>query len=918
MQFSFFRSCFLEEKRRILENFVESSEWHILRRLSVSNLLPSLKTPQRSSLAAFIICLLLALAGELTNFQFLYGITFCFTGIVSLAALRLLGYWKALLLTALVTTAGIWLHHPAYHYIFLLETAVVGMLLGRKHSKLLSSDALFWLIAGIPILYVLAHTSTDLSTPDKILMASVIALNGFSNAFFAQILYQYLPLHRIGLGRDVQLRHSLGGVLLHLSIGIVLCSFLLNIFLNSVSSFKEASMYAAGVSAREIDRITARWNNSPVKPHNEAPLEQLAFLQSELSQQPVRPNGLVLHIVDTAGIVVASGSESALGHPLQHVEGNDLAPISSQLFLSTPPVSWHSLSIRTWHEGYFIYKGIIPDSPYEIYAVIPISGYTHYLFSKYIVHLLYMGGFTLIAALLACSLNRWLVNSLTKLARATTNLPLKLNQRNEIAWPTSSISEVQLLVANFKHMSAGLVQLFAAEQTSRERLEEQARLLRESEERLNRLAYFDVLTDLPNRLQFTNYAQEQLGRFLPGDKPLAIMFADINRFKQINDTLGHDIGDVLLQQAAVRFSEVMAQQEGKVFRLGGDEFVFVVQGRHAELEAAAQSIIASFNEPFLLDGHSLFLTVSLGISVCPADGNELDALVRHADIAMYNAKEQGDGCYRYFSKELVSAMTERMQLENELYSALKHRQFSLHYQPKIQTATGELCGLEALIRWQHPELGMIPPDKFIPLAEQSGFILEIDKWVFHEACRQNKEWQLEGLKTVCVSVNISARHFYQGNLVEMVELALKETGLEPQYVSLEITEGVFMQNMDRVIGNIQHLRGKGIQISVDDFGTGYSSLNQLQRLPISDVKLDRSFIQGITADQKKSSIVKAIIELVHSMNMKVVAEGVETEEESRFCAELRCDELQGYLFSKPLPADQLAVKLGRTTSTLSR
>jgi EAL domain-containing protein (putative c-di-GMP-specific phosphodiesterase class I) len=324
-----------------------------------------------------------------------------------------------------------------------------------------------------------------------------------------------------------------------------------------------------------------------------------------------------------------------------------------------------------------------------------------------------------------------------------------------------------------------------------------------------------------------------------------------------------------------------------------------------ELERGAKVICDSFSDPFLIDGMPLFVTISVGISMYPKDGADMDTVIRNADIAMYHAKEEGNGVYRFFKPSLAPLVQEKMQLDNGLYKALKDGQFSLHYQPKMDAKTGDLCGIEALIRWSHPELGMIPPDKFIPLAEESGFILEIDNWVFREACRQNKAWQDAGLRKISVSVNISARHFYQGNLKDMVVRGLMDTGLEAKYVSLEITEGVFIRNMEQVIETILFLRGLGIQISIDDFGTGYSSLNQLQRLPISDVKLDRSFIQGITNDEKKSSIVKAIIDLVHSMNMKVVAEGVETDDESQFCKDLHCDELQGYLFSRPLPPEQL-------------
>ncbi|MGO4374011.1 putative bifunctional diguanylate cyclase/phosphodiesterase, partial [Paenibacillus sp. MCAF20] len=483
-----------------------------------------------------------------------------------------------------------------------------------------------------------------------------------------------------------------------------------------------------------------------------------------------------------------------------------------------------------------------------------------------------------------------------------------LKQEDLIEWPSSNIFEIHALISNFKQMAVNLVHMFGETQKNSERLQAQAYMLGQSEEKLHRLAYYDMLTGLPNRLHFTKHIQDMITIHAGNEHKIAVMFADINRFKQVNDTLGHATGDRLLKQAASRFAETATSFD--VFRLGGDEFVFAGSYTDvAEVHDMAEQIGEAFSKPFDIDGMPLYLTISIGISLYPLDGEDIDTVISNADIAMYSAKEEGDGCYRFYKPKLASVMTEKMHLENGLYNALQTNQFSLHYQPKMSASTGKLCGIEALIRWQHPELGLIPPDKFIPLAEQAGFILEIDRWVFREACRQNKAWQDAGLPPICVSVNISGRHFFQGNLIEMIVSALEDTQLSPEYVSIEITEGVFMRNMEQVIETIQYLRKLGILISMDDFGTGYSTLNQLQRLPISDVKLDRSFIQGITTDEKKSSIVRAIIELVHSMDMRVVAEGVETDDESQFCKELKCDELQGYLFSKPLPAHQFEALL---------
>ncbi|WP_054025523.1 EAL domain-containing protein [Bacillus sp. FJAT-28004] len=860
---------------------------------------------------AFALCALLALAAESNHFQFLYGITFSLTSLFILLGLRLFGYLQGLFIAAIVLSIGTFLlKQPLFHYIILIEAAFVGLLLRKYKNQLFGLDAVFWVLIGMPAICWFYSFNSPLSAQDLLLIAGIIAMNGLFNALFAEIIHQYVPLRKwSGLSSGKQGPNSFSKVLFHFSIGIVFISFLLNIFMNSLSSIKEVSLYAERLSSIEVNRVTDsldKWQAVSIGIEKQ---EQIAFIQLALNKHT---RNSIISITNADHKIIASTKSELVGEMFDLSKETRVTPLNNKSYLVMPVEKKYSWYFQTWHDGNLIYKDKIRATDWLVYVDIPLKNHQNYLFSKYFTHFVYMIGLAVFAAILAYLINRWLSRSLTRLAKATTNLPLKLQQMNNVEWPRSSIVEIHSLIANFKHMSTNLIHMFQESQRSNERLEAQAYLLQQSEERLHQLAYYDMLTGLPNRLQFTLHFQDMITMNANSKKPIAIMFADINRFKQINDTLGHAVGDILLRKAAERFGAAVFN-DCSVFRLGGDEFVFALRYDHEEeLAANAQAVVDSFNEPFVIDEALLYLTVSVGISVYPQDGSDMDTIIRNADIAMYSAKEQGDGCYRFFKPKLVSAMTEKMQLENGLYNALQNKQFSLHYQPKINAVSGELCGIEALIRWRHPELGMIPPDKFIPLAEQSGFILDIDSWVFHEACRQNKAWQDAGLRRICVSVNISARHFYQGNLSEMIVKALKDTGLEPQYVSLEITEGVFMRNMDQVIETILFLRGLGIQISIDDFGTGYSSLNQLQRLPISDVKLDRSFIQGITNDEKKSSIVKAIIELVHSMNMKVVAEGVETIAESDFCTKLQCDELQGYLFSKPLPPQELALLLGRS------
>jgi diguanylate cyclase (GGDEF)-like protein len=854
-----------------------------------------------------LLCLITALAilSEWGKFQFIYGIIFTFTSLFTLLSLRMFGLGRGIIVAAIAYGIGsIWLGQPFINLLGILEVVIVGLLLRRYPGRLFAMDAVYWFILGIPLTYAFYAHEYAGGFDNIRLFVGIVVINGLFNALFAEIIHQYSPKHRLlGFLDSGRKPSTFSQILLHFAFGIVMISFLLNMMVNTVSSFKEVGMNVQVRAKQTIYALTKEWEHASSDiPWIEQRTEQLQAAMDRYSS-----SFFTISLVDSKGTVIASNVHSLLGKSRIPESNRTYVRISDKLKFSEHTPRIHSLVATTWGDEHFLYEEGLLDGSGRFLIEVQLSSYQNYLYDKYEAHLLFLAIAGLAAALFSLFIQRSISGSLQRLAGATTNLPLKLKEHHEPEWPRSNILEIHSLISNFKHMASNLRHLFTETQMSNERLQAQAELLQQSEERLHQLAYYDVLTGLPNRLHFTKHLQEliDLEHATGSGLRIGVFFADINRFKQINDTLGHSAGDELLKLVAHRFMNYPGKK-CDVFRLGGDEFVFIYAYKHeAELELGARAICSSFDEPFVIEGKPLFVKISVGISKYPEDGADMDTVIRNADIAMYHAKEEGNGYYRFFKPSLAPLVEEKMQIDNGLYKALKEEQFSLHYQPKINAATGELCGIEALIRWSHPELGMVPPDKFIPLAEESGFILEIDNWVFREACRQNKEWQDAGLKKISVSVNISARHFFQGNLKEMVERGLADTGLDPHYVSLEITEGVFMRNMEQVIETILYLRGRGIQISIDDFGTGYSSLNQLQRLPISDVKLDRSFIRGITSDEKKSSIVKAIIDLVHSMNMKVVAEGVETADESQFCKDLRCDELQGYLFSRPLPAEQL-------------
>lgn len=851
------------------------------------------------TIAAYLACLVLALLTLWIRIPFLFGASLTVTSLFLYLSVRLFGLSGGLPIALAAHAVGVFLlKEPLFLLVGLLEIVVIGLLLRKFQGRLFYCALLFWLPLGMAILYLFLLTQEGTTTNDALLICCIITVNSIANALFAEIIDQCLPFRNRMHSSSVELEQSvlsLRKYLLYFTIGIIMILFLLNIFVNSVSSFKEIHLYTKELALQAVHAVEQK--------RLEGEAQELERIRQFLGRYDT--DMYVISILDSNRNIIASSHSEPAGHVRYLAEASSYIKLSDHYYLTRHKQRFSMWESYIWHNESFVYVKPI-EGIGQMIVDIPLENYRAQLFNKYLYHFAYLFGFTLAAALVALLINRLIVRDLNRLAQLTTNLPHRLKQQHIVDLPPSRIKEIDDLIANIRLMSGSLLQLFRESQSDAERLAAQAQLLRQSEERLHQLAYYDSLTGLPNRLHFSRQFSELIALIRPDDSEgIAVLLIDINRFKQINDALGHSAGDRLLQQVGARLN-LLSCKDSSLFRLGGDEFVFLCSyTQHDQLNQFAQSICRLLEEPFLMRDLPLFLTVSIGISIYPHDGPDTESVLSNADIAMYNAKKEGDSSYRFFASGDADSMSEKLQLENGLYKALQDGHFSLHYQPKVCAATGELCGIEALIRWNHPELGMIPPDKFIPLAEESGLILDIDRYVFREACRQNKAWQDVGYKPIPVSINISARHFYQGDLKAMIIDVLNDTGLSPQYVSLEITEGVFMRQSDHVIETIVYLRGMGIQISIDDFGTGFSSLNQLQWLPISDVKLDRSFIRGITNDDKKSSIVKAIIELVHSMNMKVVAEGVETVEESQYCKLLKCDELQGYLFSKPLTAADL-------------
>jgi diguanylate cyclase (GGDEF)-like protein len=536
---------------------------------------------------------------------------------------------------------------------------------------------------------------------------------------------------------------------------------------------------------------------------------------------------------------------------------------------------------------------------------------------------------SLLSALaLGARLQRLVADPLLQLARTAQRISAEKNY--EVRAETGGKDEIGDLIASFNHMLSEIQARDDELEQHRQHLQDMvalrtveleaanSRLMRAKEsaelsaEKMAHQAYHDALTGLPNRALINDRLIVALAHSLREKSRLALLFLDLDRFKVINDSLGHDVGDQLLAEVGRRLQECV-RGDDTVARFGGDEFMVLLSWIREPADAGrvAQKIIDRLAEPFRCSRHELYVTTSIGISIYPDDGSDTTVLMRNADASMYRAKERGRNNYQFWSADMEGGSHRRLTLENDLRKALERDELELHYQPKIDVASGAIVGVEALLRWRHAGLGTVPPDQFIPLAEETGLIVPLGEWVVQKACVQARAWREAGFPELTVAVNLSACQFRRNHMPGVVVRALEATGLTPAGLELEITESVFMLSTDTTQRALKTLRDMGVRFAIDDFGTGYSSLGYLRRFPVDIVKIDRSFVSALPTEAGDASIAAAIIAMAHSLQLTVVAEGVENEAQLGFLRAEGCDQVQGYLFSRPLPAADIAPLLAR-------
>lgn len=763
--------------------------------------------------------------------------------------------------------------------IFPLEILIV-FLLQKRNKYLIVSDFIFWLFVGVPISIFLSKVVFNIEPSHITIICLKAIINGVLNSFFASIILTHLQLEKKITKCTKNPLVPVSLIFFNIVVGcilipsIILTTIIYKIKLNDTIKDLE---YKINKRAEFIVKKSIDINS----------------LYESINTDYFGNNQSITLTDDNYKIISVSNPNrnfsveyTTLGYEKSNIHftsyGVLLYPICED---SSPMHRWkHSLVVKE-------IKLASNHNDFRVIIETPIKPYYEQMEYFFIQTLSIITLLIIIGLALALTASQALTRPIKELTITTANLPNKIFNNEIINWNSSLVHEYTILIENFKITSDKLKEKF-----------NQANIARQA---LETMAYEDPLTKLPNRIAFN----DKFNEVAAGDnKTFGVMLLDLNRFKIVNDTLGHHFGDELLRLVSMRVNLAIGSL-GTLSRMGGDEFTILIPNisEESDLAIIADQIITALSTPFVFKNKEFYIGVSIGISVYPKDGENYASLVRNADMAMYRAKlNSGLSSYKFFNNSMNEELNENLKLESNLRHAIKNNEFVLYYQPQQSLNTESIIGIEALLRWNNPRFGIIPPSKFIPILEETGLIIEVGEWAIREACRQNKLLQNKGIKPIKVAVNLSVKQFLDINFAYKVQKILEETGLDSKWLELEITESIAVQDVALTINILNKLHSMGVSISLDDFGTGFSSLQYLKHFKINTLKIDSCFIRDMVNEEDSKSIVNTVISLAKNLNLKVIAEGVETREQWLLLKKQKCDEIQGYYYSKPMSFEEIS------------
>ena len=841
------------------------------------------------SIGMFIILILLGCLLKISKIELFFGIIIEFGSISLLLILFIFGFKKAVIGALIISIFDLLFNGNIVHaFISFCEVLfIIYFIKKNKNVKVIIIDFFFWIsIIILSIILIFLGEKYDGVIECNYFPVLILSVNSMFNTLIAEVIYEYVI--KDFFSRE-KFKTEFKSIVFHILSGAILVPFIINIFIDMINSYDYISSTAL-TSAKEVydsvfDEI-GDWDEKKIYNLKLLGVIELGYLE-DVIEKACNYKEHNVHIKDRKGNIIIDFINSD-----KYIENYDEydRKKDSDYFYELLPKRYISIDYnKSWADGYFVYESEIGDLGLYLMVEVPIIIYKDRIIKEYIGQFKFLVLFSIFIFLIGRLLISIVINDLNKINNNTTNFLKMIDSKEVIRWPSSSIIEINLLTDNIKNMINSLRFSFIK--------------LKESQDKLYRQAYYDSLTNLPNRLFFKKYLKDEVKDC---ENSICVMFMDLNRFKTINDTMGHDIGDKLLVLVSERLKSLQDEKH-HIFRLGGDEFVIVskVNGIE-EIKNDGIKTLETFKEKFILDDKfSVKITASIGASIYPQDGTDINKIIKYADIAMYESKCNGGNLLCLFNDALKREFYEKATIEKEIKNAIENNELYLEYQPQVSSKDGKIIGLEALIRWRNDRLGIVSPDKFIPIAEESEVILEIDKWVISEVCKVSRILQDEGYNNVTISANVSAKHFVNDDIVDLVLDCIDKNNVDPKLLKIEITESSLIKNVSTVKQILARFKEIGIRTSMDDFGKGYSSLNILTSLTIDEVKIDMELIKNILYNNKKKKIVNLIVELAHDLNLSVVAEGIEIEEEKLFLEKMGCDYFQGYYFSKPIGLDKV-------------